>query len=83
MALDFSVLDPNTAGIYVTDGMDARYAWVGGRFLALGFGWGGTWKHRPDWDHAEILGPAPDAQSVEGSELLYASTLLSSPFLRA
>lgn len=82
MALDYAVLDPTVPFFYVKDGMDARYRFVGELFVARGFEWGGNW-HKPDWDHVNKRAPAPDAGSVESSELLYSAALLSSPFLRA
>jgi D-alanyl-D-alanine carboxypeptidase-like protein len=73
MALDFAVIAPAsetrwkaTKG-YVTDGLDARYAFVGRSFEKAGFTWGGRWHakgSKPDYDHVEKRGHGPSKIDV-------------------
>jgi D-alanyl-D-alanine carboxypeptidase len=63
-AIDLGVFQDG--GVYITNGADARYSWLGQEFEREGFGWGGRWK-RPDFDHVEILGANPTkAQVLDG-----------------
>lgn len=51
-AFDFGVFDDN--GVYVTNGIDPRYAQAGAIGKGLGLVWGGDWLSFKDFDHLEL-----------------------------
>jgi len=79
LALDFAVIG---SGAYVSDGTDERYTWVGERFEALGFTWGGRFKHpRPDPDHVQVAGAHGPRSAQEAADALkaYQAALAARP----
>jgi hypothetical protein len=62
MAIDIAVIENE---IYVSDGMDLRYSWLGDQFESEGAVWGGSFIHvQKDYDHFELPGPQPTAAQV-------------------
>jgi hypothetical protein len=78
LAIDVAVIA--ASGGYVSNGGDARYAWVGHAFEALGFQWGGKWVHSPDYDHVQTTGHAPRSPAEAAAALTaYQKALTARP----
>lgn len=71
-AIDVAVIgpvEPDGPGVYIANGGDERYQWIGHTFETMGFVWGGRFSRAPDYDHMQAAGHGPRSLDEAGRAL--------------